>query len=164
MSGEAKPAGEGGAAKPDKPGVPKVILALLVLNLGGTGFVAFKTLNPPVAHAASAEPEKPHAPKPGPVVAMDPFVVNLNEEGSSRFLKAAFELEVADSETVKAIDTQKRAIRDEVLRYLSGLTVAETLGESNKSKIQETLVARIDKQLGGAGKVRKMYFSEFMVQ
>jgi flagellar basal body-associated protein FliL len=69
-----------------------------------------------------------------------------------------------DESTVKALETQKRAVRDEVLRYLSGLTVADTLGEDNKSKIQETLVARIDKALGGHRMVKKMYFSEFMVQ
>jgi flagellar protein FliL len=161
MSGDPKPPADGGKA--NKPGVPKVVLALLVLNLGGTGFVAFEVLNPPPVHMAKPEHAEPSS-KPGPVVSMDPFVVNLNEEGSSRFLKAAFELEVADTDAAKALDTQKRAVRDEVLRYLSGLTVAETLGESNKSKIQATLVARIDKTLGGSGKVRKMYFSEFMVQ
>jgi flagellar basal body-associated protein FliL len=95
---------------------------------------------------------------------MDPFVVNLNEATSSRFLKAGFELEVVDESTVKALENNKRAVRDEVLRYLSGLTVADTLGEDNKAKIGETLVARIDKTLGGHNMVKKMYFSEFMVQ
>jgi flagellar basal body-associated protein FliL len=142
-----------------------LVIGLLVLNLGGTGFVAYKTLEPQVAHAAGAEKDAaPAKPKPGPVVSLDPFVVNLNEEGSSRFLKASFELEVADGAAAKTMEQQKRAIRDEVLRYLSGLTVAETLGESNKAKIQEGLIARIDKQLGGGGRVRHMYFSEFMVQ
>ena len=163
MSGDAKPEGEGGPAKPKGPGVPMPVLALLVLNLGATGFVAMKVLNPPPIHIAKEKHEAP-SDKPGPVYSMDPFVVNLNEPSSSRFLKAAFELEVADDSTMKALETQKRAVRDEVLRYLSGLTVADTLGEDNKSKIQETLVARIDKALGGKGQVRKMYFSEFMVQ
>jgi flagellar basal body-associated protein FliL len=159
---DPKPEGEG-APKPAKPGLPMPVLGLLVLNLAATGFVAMKVMNPPPIHIAKEKAESSHD-KPGPVYTMEPFVVNLNEATSSRFLKAAFELEVVDESTMKALETQKRAVRDEVLRYLSGLTVADTLGEDNKSKIQDTLVARIDKTLGGHKMVRKMYFSEFMVQ
>jgi flagellar protein FliL len=154
---------EDGEKKKAKAPVSPVILGLLVLNLGGTGFVAFKTLQPQVAHAAAAKPAHEEA-KPGPVITLDPFVVNLNEEGSSRFLKVSLELEVTDAKAAKELETQKRAVRDEVLRYLSGLTVADTLGETNKAKIQAGLIARIDKPLGGKGSVRHMYFSEFMVQ
>jgi flagellar basal body-associated protein FliL len=160
---DAKPEGEGGPPKPAKPGVPVPVLALLVLNLGATGFVATKVMHPPPIHIAKEKPEA-HSDKPGPVYTMDPFVVNLNESTSSRFLKAGFEVECVDESTVKALDTQKRAVRDEVLRYLSGLSVADTLGEENKEKIGETLVARIDKAIGGHNMVKKMYFTEFMVQ
>ncbi len=169
MSGDTKAPGTEGAPPAAKaPGPPKIVLILLVLNLGATGFLTFKNVTA-APHAVAGKKSDAHdvksgKPKPGPMVTMDPFVVNLNEPTSSRFLKAAFELEVADAATVKALEDEKRAVRDEVLRYLSGLTVEQTLGEENKTKIQESLIARIDKRLGGGGKVRRMYFSEFMVQ
>jgi flagellar FliL protein len=97
------------------------------------------------------------------VVSVEPFVVNLRDEGVSRYLKTSFELEVADKETSDRIEKTKRAVRDEVLRFLSGLTVAETLGEDGKQRIQDGIVARLDKQLG-AGKVKKLYFLEFVIQ
>ncbi|HKA91051.1 MAG TPA: flagellar basal body-associated FliL family protein [Haliangiales bacterium] len=156
MSDPAKPAGE------KKGGGGSVLLVLLVaLNLGATGFVAYKSLKPAhvVVEAAPAAPKE----ETGVVVALDPFVVNLNEPGSSRYLKATFEVEVSGKPAADELERQKRGVRDDVLRYLSGLTVADTAGEANKAKIQESVSGRIDKQLGG-GKVKRLFFTEFVVQ
>ncbi len=142
---------------------PNILLIVLpVLNLAGTGFVAFKALKPPVAVAAP-HVEEPKAP-PAPVTAaLDPFVINLNEPGSSRYLKTSFELEVESDKVAEQLTREKRAVRDELLRYLSGLTVADTLGEKSKTKIQEQALARLEKLLG-AGKVRRIFFTDFVVQ
>jgi flagellar FliL protein len=158
-------------AKPEAPRgkTSKLVPLLLILNLGASGAAAF------FASKAGAAATKAHAPAPaapepaelalptGPTVVVDPFVVNLNEPGSSRYLKATFELELATPKAATALEKGKRAVRDDVLRYLSGLKVDDTLGEDNKAKIQQTLVARIDKLLG-EGQVRRLYFNEFVVQ
>jgi flagellar basal body-associated protein FliL len=136
-------------------------LILIVLNLGGTGFVAFKVLKP--QHVV-VEPAPPAPKDEGGIVApLEPFVVNLNETGSSRYLKASFEVEVAGKPAAEELEHQKRAVRDDILRYLSGLTVQDTQGEANKAKIQEAVIARIEKQLGNA-KVKRLFFTEFVVQ
>jgi flagellar protein FliL len=165
---------EDSPAPPAGGGTPKLLVVLAVLNLGATGFLGFRTMSggnqatpaPAVAHAAAPvvvrDAGVPLA-KPGPVVPIDTFVVNLNEPGQSRYLKATFELQVATENAAKQIDKDKRAVRDEILRYLSGLAVADTLGEENKQKIQEALVARLEKVLGGE-KVQHLFFSEFVVQ
>src|ERR1043166_6115347 len=113
MSDEAPP--PAAAAGPPPPKSSKAVLGLLVLNLGVTAFVAFKVLT---AHPAEAAP----APAPpavaagtaevtGPIVALDPFVVNLDEPGTSRYLKVTLQLELAP----KAEDTlakSKELVRD----------------------------------------------------
>lgn len=101
---------------------------------------------------------------PGPVVALDAFLVNLNEPGSGRYLKAAVEVEVADPAAVEEMNAQKRSIRDDLLRYLSSLSVADTLGEAAKDKIKQAMATRIGKQIGGAPRVRRLFFTDFMVQ
>ena len=99
----------------------------------------------------------------GPVATLEPFVVNLNEEGSTRFLKATFEVELTSNHAVDEIANNKRVVRDEVLRYLSGLAVGDTLGEAGKNKIRDEVTFRIDKALGG-GRVRRTFFTDFVVQ
>jgi len=159
------------AAAPDaKPVVvPKgnkpspVVLLLCALNLGATGFVAFKVLK--ISHLAAGGAAEAHEAPAAvkPLVAFDPFVVNLNEPGSNRYLKTSFEFELNNEKAVEELNHNKRAIRDEVLRYLSGLGVNATIGADGKAKIQDDIVARVDKVLGG-GRVSHLYFSDFVVQ
>lgn len=165
-SAEAAPppaaaAGKGGG-KPSK-----IVLALLALNLGATGFGVF-TLVTRSAEAAGPvkeviiERDKSLEIK-GPVLPLDKFVVNLDEPGSARYLKVGIELELANSEVAEDIEKSKEVIRDQILSHLSGLHLADTAGATAKDNLRIALMQKIDNVIG-TGKVRRMFFSEFMVQ
>jgi flagellar basal body-associated protein FliL len=170
MSDEAEEKPEGGEEGAEKPAKKKgggggslVPMLLGVLNLGVSGFLLFKTMTHKPPEAPPPPPGAAIAEAPGPVVALDPFVLNLSDEPQSRYLKATFEIEL-DNEKAKAdFEKGKRAVRDELLRYLSGLSAAQTLGEANKEKIQEQILARVEKQLG-PGRARRVFISDFVVQ
>jgi flagellar FliL protein len=149
-------------AKPKKGMGAALTLVLLILNLGGTGFVAYKSLKPPHTVMEAAAPVE-HKDEAGIVVPLDAFVVNLNEPGSSRYLKATFEIELPGKAAVDELEHQKRGVRDEILRYLSGLTIEDTQGEPAKTKIQENITTRVNKVLGKA-KVTRVFFTEFVIQ
>jgi flagellar FliL protein len=145
----------------------KGVLGLLVLNLVGTLFVAFKVLT---AHPAEAAVPHPVAPVltsevTGPVIALDPFVVNLDEPGTPRYLKITLEMELAGEggHGEQTMAKSKQLIRDAILSYLSGLHVKDTLGADAKDKIRSDLLARLTKLLG-PDKVRRMFFQDFVVQ
>ncbi len=161
------PAGGGGGA------AAKIPLVLGVLNMALSGFLVFTAMKAPKAITVVAEAEGgggEHGDKggdkegAGPVVAFDPFVINLNEPGSNRYLKTSLELEVLDKKSEEMVTEKKRVVRDELLRYLSSLGVADTLGEENKTKIKTALLARADHAVGGKGKVRNVFLTEFVVQ
>ncbi|HET7502729.1 MAG TPA: flagellar basal body-associated FliL family protein [Kofleriaceae bacterium] len=147
----------------------KAVLGLLLLNLGGTGFLVFKLLTThPAAAAAPHAAATPAAAAPptaeviGPVVALDPFVVNLDEPGTSRYLKTTLEVELMpDGE--QALTRSKQLVRDTILSHLSGLHVKDTLGAEAKDKIRQDLMAKIVKLLGPE-KVRRVFFQDFVVQ
>jgi flagellar FliL protein len=160
---EPEEASEAPAPPGNKP--PIIVLALLGLNLAVTGLVAFKSLTaqaaPAAHHAAAAEP--PSREVTGPVVALDPFVVNLNEPGSARYLKVTMQAELANRSATRVFERSKQLIRDEMLRYLSGLTVADTLGPENKDRIREDLEEAVSGVIG-ADRLHRMIFAEFVVQ
>lgn len=149
-----------GGAKPSK-----AVLGLMILNLAGTGFVAFKLLTAHPA-AAAAAPEHaaahPTAEVTGPVIALDPFVVNLDEPGTSRYLKTTLQLELAPK-AEESLTRSKELVRDAILSYLSGLHVKDTLGADAKEKLRSDLVAKLSKLLG-PNKIRRMFFQDFVVQ
>jgi flagellar FliL protein len=143
-------------------------MGLLVVNLAVTGFVAFKVLT---THPAEAAPAAGHpavaaetAEVSGPIVALDPFVVNLDEPGTSRYLKMTLQVELAPApKAEEVLAKNKELIRDAILSYLSGLHLKDTLGAEAKDKIRKDLMARLNKLLGGE-KLRRMFFQDFMVQ
>lgn len=157
---EDKPAG------PPKAGTPKAILALLVLNLGATGFGVFKLLTAPAAEAAPAHEEhvKPLTSEiEGPVMPFDPFVVNLDEPGTARYLKCSMQFELANVEAEHAMEKSKQLIRDTILSYMSSLHLKDTLGAEGKEHIRKDLMEKIEK-IVGPNKVRRMFFVDFVVQ
>ncbi len=151
------------AAAPTSSKLTMAMAGLLVLNLGATGFLAVRSLKQP-AHAAKAEHEHEGGETvAGPTVAIDPFVVNLKEPGSDRYLKIALEAEMADAIAATRLTAAKSATRDELIRYLSSLTVADTVGGEAKEKILAGVKERIEK-LVGPGRLRKVFITEFVVQ
>lgn len=150
-----------------KPKTSKAVLALLVLNLAASGFGVFKLLT--ATHHAEAAVPHHEAPAPltneivGPVLALDPFVVNLDEPGQSRYLKLTIQLELIKGEAEGAIEKSKQLIRDAILSHLSGLKLADTLGTAAKDTLRTQLMTMLEKMVG-PNKVRRMFFQEFVVQ
>jgi len=157
---------------PSKPADPpaakssKAMLGLLLLNLGATGFVVFKLLTAQPAEAAPIAAAHPAheatAEITGPVISLDPFVVNLDEPGTSRYLKITIQLELAPK-AEESLAKSKELVRDSVLSYLSGLHLKDTLGAEAKDKIRKDLLARLGKLIG-PDKLRRMFFQDFVVQ
>lgn len=99
----------------------------------------------------------------GPIVELEPFLVNLDEPGANRYLKAVIQLEVDNSETLRELQQRSVQVKDLVITYLSSLTYAQTQGVGNKDIIRITLIRQINKILS-TGKVKRLYFTEFVIQ
>jgi flagellar FliL protein len=160
---EAKPAGpEPSSAKPSK-----LVLLLLVLNLGASGSAVFRLLTVSPAAAAGAvhaePPPSPTAEVTGPTLALEPFVVNLDEPGSARYLRVKLQFELASNEAEAAITKSMLLVRDVILGHLSGLKLVDTLGTQAKEKVREELVKKLEASFG-PGKIRRMFFTEWVVQ
>jgi flagellar FliL protein len=149
-----------------KAKTPLIVLIMLVLNLGATGFVAFTIVTTPTPAAQAAErsaADAKAAAEPGPIQAMEPFVVNLNNPEKPSFLKLSINLELDDKKFIKEFEPRKLAIRDAVMTYLAGLKIEDVLGEEAKLTIKQEINKRIIASWGEK-KVRTVYLTELVVQ
>lgn len=147
---------EAEAPKPSK--LPMILAMVNLLATGGVGFLVFSS-----AGATAEEPELIDPSVPPIALPLEPFVVNLNEPTSSRYLKATLEIEVHGEKRQETFELKKRAIRSELLRYLSGLQIDQTVGEDNKLKIRDELKERIETHMG-KDTLAGIYMTEFVVQ
>jgi flagellar protein FliL len=165
MSDSAAPAPEDAKPAAAPGGKPsKIILALLALNLGGTGFAVFTVMTHHAEAAKEIIIEKEKTLEvTGPIFPLDPFVVNLDEPGTARYLKVTLQLELADAKANEIVDRSKQVLRDAILSHLSGLHLKDTLGASAKDALRDALMLKME-AIVGKGKVRRLFFQEFVVQ
>jgi flagellar FliL protein len=148
--------------------VPILLVLILVAVLGGGGAFAamhFGLIGGGEASAKTDESAEEAPPEAGPpaYVALDPFVVNLNEPGPPRYLKLTFSVEVPGSGNDEKVATNVPRIRDRVLTYLSGLRLTEVQGRDAKTNIKSQLLAILQETVPD-DVVQNVLFMEFVVQ
>lgn len=157
------PAKAAEAAVPRAAASGRLILALLVLNLGASVLAIFHLMTAPAVAGPPAAPPLVSSAVVGPVTGLEPFLVNLDEPGQARYLKATFQLELVGEQGEEALERSKQLVRDTILSHLSGLHLADTLGAEAKERIRADLLAKLEKLLG-PGRVRRLFYQEFVVQ
>ncbi len=99
----------------------------------------------------------------GAIWPMDPFIVNIRDESSDRYLKIVIELDISDKNYIAEINQLKPKLRDNVLDLLSSKTYKDVMDISGKQRLREEIMVRLNSFLTG-GKIVKVYFTEFVIQ
>ncbi|RLB69180.1 MAG: flagellar basal body protein FliL [Deltaproteobacteria bacterium] len=144
-----------------------IIIVLVILLLGGGGFGAYWFLlrapAPTVEELAEIEAAKKPEVVILPVFALKPFVVNLADKKSRRYLKVTMKLELSNEELLEEVDKRRAQLRDVVLTLLSSKTANEISSMEGKFLLRQDIIKRVNVNLV-SGKVTKVYWEEFVVQ
>jgi len=157
-------------AKAKKSKLVPILLtvALVVLAGGGAGGDWMYT------HRSGQAPAPEPAPPPPGVVELDPFVVNLADEGGSRFLRLNMKLLTWDEE--QAAELKENAvtnakIRSAILELLSLQYADHLITPEGKAELKKAIAERATEAAGHGGesaehelKVTDVLFVEFVVQ
>lgn len=138
------------------------------LLLAVNGALAFFFLRP------DGEPEPESEPEPSPVVAedldtigpilsLDPFVVNLNEPGAPRYLRVRISLELPNEEAKLLVEQRQVPFRDRVIGHLSNLEAARLRSAHDKERLRLELIT-ISEEAFEQSLVNNLYFTEFIIQ
>lgn len=170
----AKPAAAPAAAAAPEPKKGFPILLVLGVLLGGLaigGGVAWFVLpkpDPAATPAAAAAAATPAARGPAQYVAIEPaFVVNLADEGSTRYLQTELQVMTRDPKIATDIGTHLPAIRNALLMLFSKQTQAELRTTEGREKLQNAALAEVNRVLkeetGNEG-VEALFFTSFVTQ
>ena len=135
----------------------------VIIGLGGGGgayWVYATRFAPPPAAAA-----KPAPPKSG-IVAMEPFVVNLADDGGTRFLRLTLSLAVEGEEQAKEVEEDavvKARIRSAILERLTLEHADHLVTPEGKAELKKE-IAEQARHAAHDVKVTDVLFSEFVVQ
>ncbi len=91
------------------------------------------------------------------------FIVNLGGSGGKRFLKLTMSVEAEDADLADEINQKMPQFRDIILLLLSSLAYEDIATLDGKLRLRNQILNRLNTQLT-EGKVKNIYFSEFVVQ
>lgn len=148
-------------------GKKMMILGLVgVLLLGGGGGAAWFFMGGEKAeegkHAKDTNAEA-HADEPGPVVELDPFLLNLADRDEQRFLKVSIKLELDRPEEETDYANKVPAIRDVLLVLLSSKESQLLRTVNGKRRIREEIMVRVNGVMS-KGKIANVFFTDFIIQ
>lgn len=133
-----------------------VVLVVLGAAVGG-GLYVFNNVMGAKKDAAKAPPII------GTIWTLDPFIVNLMDNGGERYLKVIMQFEVADPTMIAELDLVKPRVRDSILDLLSSKTLADLADAPGKQRLREEIILRINNSIS-RGRISKVYFTEFVIQ
>ncbi len=137
-----------------------------VLLLGGGGGAAWFFMGGEKEEGekhAKAEHEEEHSEEPGPVMELEPFLLNLADRDELRFLKVSIKLELDRPEEKTDYTNKVPAIRDVLLVLLSSKESQILRTTNGKRRIREEIMTRVNGVMN-KGKVANVFFTDFIIQ
>ena len=148
------------------------VVALLLVGGGIFGWMMVKKSpgdKPPEKTGTETVKEKKTARKTtrtsavDTIFPMESFIVNLSDPGGKRFLKTKIDIELIRPDFMPDLSAKLPQLRDTIILFLSSKTVEDLQGIDGKIVLKNELITRINAVLG-RGKIRNLYFTEFIVQ
>ena len=115
------------------------------------------------APGTEEEAEEVQAPKIGPLHSLETFIVNLADEGGTRYLRATMKLELADDQSVNFAQERLPLIRDSILMTLPTKKYEDINTVEGKKTLRDELIAKLN-VIMVPGSVSNIYFTEFVIQ
>lgn len=148
--------------KKSKKSIIKWIVVFFgVVILGAGGFAGWKYYKSRFSDSKKAESEQ-IVQKPG-LWSMGSLIVNLMDSNGERYLKAVIEIEVSNQDCVFELDLLKPKVTDSILGILSSKSYKEIAGFEGKQRLKDEIAMRLNNHLT-KGQVRRVYFTEFLIQ
>ncbi|WP_447968369.1 flagellar basal body-associated FliL family protein [Nitrospira sp. M1] len=168
MAEDAKAEESGGSGGSSKKLLILIILAVAVLGAGGgAAWFMMGSGEEEEAHATEKKHEKDgtegHGEEPGPIVELDPFVLNLADRDELRYLKISIKLELDRAEEQTDYPVKVPAIRDALLVLLSSKESQILRTTNGKRRVRDEILARANGVMN-KGKVANVFFTDFVIQ
>ncbi len=95
------------------------------------------------------------------LVSLEPFVLNLAEQG--RFLKVSMEFELTDASFSQLFTEKTPQIRDAIITLVSSKSVESVSSPEGKFQLKDEVLLRANQALGKDA-LKNLYYTEFVMQ
>jgi flagellar FliL protein len=146
-----------------KKGSKKMLIVIIAGSIILTVAAGFVTYTQFIAKGKSGDGHKKEETKDtkATLVSLEPFVLNLAEQG--RFLKVSMQFELADQSDQQLFADSTPQIRDSVITLMSSKSAESVSSAEGKFQLKDELLLRTNQALG-KDVLKNLYFTEFVMQ
>jgi flagellar basal body-associated protein FliL len=139
-------------------------LFLIAGGAGGAAYMGYLSIPLPfLAKESKIENVPPPPPSIGPMVKLNPLVINLKDEKGRHYVKVRIILEVARPGWVEEINARLPLLTDIVILTLSDKHLADLRDPGAKDSLKNDFLKKFNESLQGE-KISQIYFDEFIYQ
>ena len=99
----------------------------------------------------------------GHIYSMDPFVVNLADQGRPKYLKIRMSIESQEMKVNEEYEKRLPQLRDMILTVLASKSYKDICDSEGKKMLREEMTSKLN-QLLRRFQVKTIYFTEFVIQ
>ncbi len=162
MDPERPPATETSSA-PKTGKVKKILLLVSLVLFLGAGGLAYLIFSDDAGSSGASGPSAQVSSSERFIMPLEPFLVNLADRDTRRYLKLKVELELDQEKSSKELEKSLPHIRDALILLLSSKAYADISTAEGKGQLKNDILQRLAAIPGGR-KVKHVYFTEFVAQ
>ncbi|MCX7724520.1 MAG: flagellar basal body-associated FliL family protein [Thermodesulfovibrio sp.] len=151
------------ATKPKKKTKMLIIIVIAALVLIAGAAAAYFFLIGKAAQQDKAFTTKNSKEVQGVNFALEPFVVNLMDQGGSKYLKVSVQIELSNAKLLEQAKNKTPQIRDAIITLLTNKTSDELITPEGKLLLKDEIKQRVT-QILGEGTVINVYLTDFVMQ
>ncbi len=136
-----------------------IVIAVVFLLLGGGVFLFFTKTGGDKAVKKGEVTAKEES----VMFSLDPFVVNLSDQGATKFLKVVIQLELSNKDVLDTSRVKAPQIRDAIISILSSHSSVGLMQPEGKLQLKDE-INLTGNQILGKDAVKNVYFTDFVMQ
>lgn len=140
-----------------------LVLALITVMLAVGGLLAYLLFSDDPDPAGTPSQAATAPPGVKAILSLEPFLVNLADRDSRRYLKLKLDLELSQEKSVKDLEKSLSPIRDAVILLLSSKAYNDIATVEGKRQLKDDIQQKLAAIPGGR-QVTNIYFTEFVAQ
>lgn len=146
------------------------VCLVFIIILGAGLFIMYSKLssldevvNPQIEDESEQAAEGVEVQGLGPIYSLQPFIVNLADEGGKRFIRITMDLELQNNALTEEMAQRLPQIRDSILMILPTRRVVDIQSTEGKVTLRDEILKTVNGLLK-SGSVANIYFTEFVIQ
>lgn len=143
------------------------VLLVLTIGLAAAFFMMWNKLSSInmsanlTANAQAAQHQSENS--MGPIYSLDTFIVNLADDGRSRYLRVTMDLELFTKADESALSDRLPQVRDSILMILPSKRFEDIASMEGKTALRNEIITRLN-GIVNKDVVSNIFFTEFVVQ